>query len=116
MTVKITWQYHRKGWTTCKKAQEFLEPINHTITETIDASKTKIGLKEALVLAKKASTIIAAKGSKITTLDLKKDKPSDEDIAGLIMGPTGNLRAPTLLAGNTLYVGFNEEAYKKLCS
>jgi arsenate reductase-like glutaredoxin family protein len=73
-------------------------------------------LKEALALAKKASTIIAAKGSKITTLDLKKDKPSDEDIAALIMGPTGNLRAPTLLAGNTLYVGFNEEAYKKLCS
>ena len=73
-------------------------------------------MKEALALAKKASTIIAAKGSKITTLDLKKDKPSDEDIAALIMGPTGNLRAPTLLAGNTLYVGFNEEAYKKLCS
>jgi arsenate reductase-like glutaredoxin family protein len=73
-------------------------------------------LKEALVIAQKASTIIAAKGSKMTTLDLKKDKPSDEDIAALIMGPTGNLRAPTLLAGNTLYVGFNEEAYKKLCS
>jgi arsenate reductase-like glutaredoxin family protein len=73
-------------------------------------------LKEALALAQKASTIVAAKGSKITTLDLKKDKPTAEDIAALIMGPTGNLRAPTLLASNTLYVGFNEEAYKKFCS
>ena len=116
MTVKIAWQYHRKGLTTCKKAQEFLEPISHTISETIDASKTKIGLKEALVITQKASTIIAAKGSKITTLDLKKDKPSNEDIAALIMGPTGNLRAPTLLVGSTLYIGFNEEAYKKMGS
>jgi arsenate reductase-like glutaredoxin family protein len=73
-------------------------------------------LKEALALAQKASTIIAAKGSKITTLDLKKDKPSNEDIAALMMGPTGNLRAPTLLVGSTLYIGFNEEAYKKFCS
>lgn len=69
-----------------------------------------------MALAQKASMIIAAKGSKITTLDLKKDKPSDEDIAALIMGPTGNLRAPTLLVGSTLFIGFNEEAYKKLSS
>jgi arsenate reductase-like glutaredoxin family protein len=73
-------------------------------------------LKEALAIAQKASMIIAAKGNKITTLDLKKDKPSNEDIAALLMGPTGNLRAPTLLVGSTLYVGFNEEAYTKMCS
>jgi len=73
-------------------------------------------LKEALALAQKASTIIAAKGSKITALDLKKDKPSNEDIAAVMMGPTGNLRAPTLLVGSILYIGFNEEAYKKMGS
>ena len=73
-------------------------------------------MKEALALAQKASTIIAAKGSKITALDLKKDKPSNEDIAAVMMGPTGNLRAPTLLVGSTLYIGFNEEAYKKMGS
>lgn len=63
------------------------------ITETIDASKIKIGVKEALALSQKAKKIIAAKGSKVTILDLKKDKPSDDDIAALLMGPTGNLRA-----------------------
>lgn len=73
-------------------------------------------MKEALAIAQKASTIIAAKGNKTITLDLKKDKPSNEDIAALMMGPTGNLRAPTLLVGNTLYIGFNEEAYKKMGS
>jgi len=68
-------------------------------------------LKEALAISQKASMIIASKGNKIITLDLKKEKPSNEDIAALMMGPTGNLRAPTLLVGSTLYIGFNEEAY-----
>jgi hypothetical protein len=29
-----------------------------------------------------------------------------------MLGPTGNLRAPTLKVGKTLLVGFNEEAYE----
>jgi len=28
-----------------------------------------------------------------------------------VLGPTGNLRAPALVAGDTLLVGWNEEAY-----
>ena len=28
-----------------------------------------------------------------------------------MLGPTGNLRAPTVRAGATLVVGFNEDAY-----
>lgn len=28
-----------------------------------------------------------------------------------MLGPTGNLRAPTVRAGATLLVGFNEDAY-----
>jgi hypothetical protein len=28
-----------------------------------------------------------------------------------MLGPTGNLRAPTLRAGKTVIVGFNEELY-----
>jgi hypothetical protein len=31
-----------------------------------------------------------------------------------MLGPTGNLRAPTLRAGRTLVVGFDEEAYRKV--
>jgi arsenate reductase-like glutaredoxin family protein len=60
------------------------------------------------------TTIIAAKGKKIETLDLNKEKPEDDTIAGLLLGPTGNLRAPTLRKGKTLFVGFSEEAYRKL--
>ena len=31
-----------------------------------------------------------------------------------MLGPTGNLRAPTLVSGKTVLVGFNEASYAKL--
>ena len=30
------------------------------------------------------------------------------------LGPTGNLRAPTLVVGNTVLVGFNEDTYSEV--
>ena len=43
-----------------------------------------------------------------------KDRPDEETLSGLLLGPTGNLRAPTVRQGKTLYVGFSAEAYKGL--
>jgi hypothetical protein len=31
-----------------------------------------------------------------------------------MLGPTGNLRAPTLRVGRTLIVGFDEETYRRV--
>ena len=45
---------------------------------------------------------------------MKKDPPDDETLSAHLLGPTGNLRAPTVRNGNTLYVGFSEEAYRGL--
>ena len=47
-------------------------------------------------------------------MDLKKDSPTAEEIKKVLLGPTGNLRAPTLRKGKTLIVGFNEEMYDEL--
>jgi len=57
--------------------------------------------------------IYAAKGAKVVQLNLKKDQPSDEEIAQAIVGPSGNLRAPSLRVGKTLVVGFNPDMYSK---
>jgi arsenate reductase-like glutaredoxin family protein len=65
----------------------------------------------ALALVRKSSHLLVAKGKKVVELDLKKDKPSEEEILKLILGPTGNLRAPTLMVGKKLVVGFNDEMY-----
>jgi hypothetical protein len=74
---------------------------------------------DALRLARQASDIYAAKGKSakgksVVHIDLKKDKPSDETLVQVLLGPTGNLRAPTLRVGKTLIVGFDAEMYGKL--
>ena len=53
--------------------------------------------------------VVVAKGKNVVTFDLKKDPPDDDTLAAHLLGPTGNLRAPSVRRGSTLYVGFNEE-------
>jgi arsenate reductase-like glutaredoxin family protein len=65
-------------------------------------------------LAKTADKIIVAKGKKVVTFEMSRDRPPDDDtLAAHLLGPTGNLRAPTIRRGKTLLVGFNEEAYQQ---
>ncbi len=79
-----------------------------------DASKVRKGPEEALILAAKAQKLVAAKGKTIIRVDLGPKGATKEEMAALMMGPTGNLRAPTLLVGKTLIVGFNEEIYQEM--
>ena len=65
-------------------------------------------------LLKTVSEVYAAKGKKVAHFNLKKEKPSAADLKKVILGPTGNLRAPTLRVGKKLIVGFNEEIYEDL--
>lgn len=78
--------------------------------KTVNASK-KLGHADALAMVRKARRLIAAKGKKIATVDLAKEQPSDEVLAGLMLGPTGNLRAPTMRVGQTLLIGYNEDIF-----
>ena len=95
---------------TCKKAQGFLESHAISVKDLIDAGKEKQGRDEALTLAKSADKIVIAKGKNTVTFDMKKDKPDDDTLAAGLLGPTGNLRAPSMRVGKTLFVGFNKEA------
>jgi arsenate reductase-like glutaredoxin family protein len=67
-----------------------------------------------LALVKKVNEVYAAKGKKVVYFNLKKDKPADDELAKVLLGPTGNLRAPAIRKGKTLVVGFDEETYKKV--
>jgi arsenate reductase-like glutaredoxin family protein len=84
------------------------------VADVVDASKERRGRDEALALAKAADRVIVARGKKVVTFDMKKDPPDDDMLAAYLLGPTGNLRAPTLRKGKTLLVGFGEEAYREL--
>ena len=80
----------------------------------VDAKKTTLKEREALALVQEVDEIYAAKGKQVVHLDLKKAKPDKAALLGLLLGPTGNLRAPTLRKGRTLLVGFDEAAYARV--
>jgi arsenate reductase-like glutaredoxin family protein len=80
----------------------------------VDAKKTTLKEKEALALVQEVDEIYASKGKQLVHLDLKKTKPEKTALLGLLLGPTGNLRAPTLRKGRTLLVGFDEAAYARV--
>jgi arsenate reductase-like glutaredoxin family protein len=80
----------------------------------VNAKKQTLGADEAMELVKKVSQIFAAKGKKVVHLDLRKEKPDEETLKKHLLGPTDNLRAPTLRKGKTMIVGFNEETYKSI--
>ena len=57
---------------------------------------------------------MSARGKKVVEVDLKKTELSQDEILKLVLGPTGNLRAPTLLIGKQMVVGFNEGMYEEV--
>jgi len=99
---------------SCQKAQGFLEASQVDVSAATDAKKEKRGRDEALALARSVAKVVVGKGKKVVTFDMKNAPPDDDTLAAQLLGPTGNLKAPTLQIGNTLVVGFNEEAYRQL--
>jgi arsenate reductase-like glutaredoxin family protein len=83
------------------------------VRETVSASK-KLGRTEALAMTQQAQRLVAAKGKKVTVLDLTQEQPSEMVLAALLLGPTGNMRAPTLRVGQTLLIGYNEQAFAEV--
>lgn len=83
-----------------------------TVGTTVDAKKTKIPADEALRLAKSKRRVVVAKGKNVVVFDLTKSPPPDDAaLQAALLGPSGNLRAPTLVVGDTLLVGYNDAAY-----
>lgn len=54
--------------------------------------------------------MVVAKGKKVS--DFSPAKEAEAEVVDAMLGPTGNLRAPTLRKGKTVVVGFNEDAYE----
>ena len=74
------------------------------IADKTPASR-KLGRADAEALLANAERLYVAKGRKQTELPA-----SDQGAADLMLGPTGNLRAPVVRVGSTLIVGYHEEA------
>lgn len=79
--------------------------------EKVSASR-KLGRKDAAALLKSASRLLVAKGKK--TLEFEVGKRVTDEAVDAMLGPTGNLRAPTLRVGKTILVGYNDEMYSSV--
>ena len=51
------------------------------------------------------------KGPKVAVFDLTRSAPADAELLELLLGSTGNLRAPVVVRGSTVLVGFNAGVY-----
>ncbi len=80
----------------------------------MDAKKQTITGGQALGVLANVDTLYVVRGKRVVHVDLNKDKPDRATLLGLLLGPTGNLRAPTLRKGRTLLVGFDEATYRQV--
>jgi len=81
------------------------------MNEVVDARKVKIPADEAWAQLKNAATISVAKGKKILKFNTATD--NKDEILKRVMGPSGNLRAPTYRVGDTFVIGFNPDLYEE---
>jgi hypothetical protein len=96
---------------TCAKTQGFLAKHKVSVGQRTDAKKATIKGDAALRVLENVDTLYVAKGKRVVHVDLKRAKPARAELLELLLGPTGNLRAPTVRKGRTLIVGFDEGTY-----
>jgi hypothetical protein len=78
----------------------------------VDAKKNRLGPKDAMELLRDADELYAAKGARVVHVNRNREPWDPGSLKSLVLGPTGNLRAPTLRVGRTLVVGFDADTYR----
>lgn len=89
-----------------------MEARKIAVAERTPASR-KLHAEDASELLKDISSLIVMKGKKVSEFNTKT--ALTEDAVAAMLGPTGNLRAPTIRIGKTLLVGFNEDIFAREC-
>jgi len=79
------------------------------VEQVVPASR-KLGRAEAKALIESASRVVVAKGRKVS--EFPGGKATAEAVEALL-GPTGNLRAPTVRVGRTILVGFDPATFEE---
>ena len=94
---------------SCKRSDEFIGDHEVGVKETIDAKKTRFGAGDLDEVLGKATKLFAARGKKVVEFSL--GDADREALEKIVIGPSGNLRAPTARVGRTFLVGYNEEMW-----
>jgi len=73
----------------------------------------KIHREEALAHAREAQRVWVSKGKKLLKFDLAEGA-TDDELAKVILGRSGTLRAPAFRVGEVFVVGFHAEGYAEI--
>ena len=111
--IAIDWYYHRNGCTACRKAQQFLAGYELLVRKQVDARRTRIGPSTLSTVVEGASTVLVSNGRKVARYDLKASGRGPSEMYARMVGPTGNLRAPTLRRGGLVVVGYHADSMKE---
>ena len=74
-------------------------------------ASAKLQASDARDMLKSVNKLIAMKGKKVAEFDVRSRV--GKDAVDAMLGPTGNMRAPTVKVGKSLLVGFNEEVFQQ---
>lgn len=77
----------------------------------MNAKRAPIAGDAALRVLRDVDELYVTKGKKVIRVDLRGARPPRAELLALLLGPSGNLRAPTIRRGRTLIVGFDEPTY-----
>jgi len=94
------------------KAREVLGSGKHTVVEEEDAKKTRYDVDAVWELMKRHEKVIIAKAK--SWIDLAPVEENKQVLLKEAMGRSGNLRAPSVVVGKHLVVGFNEAMYREI--
>lgn len=82
------------------------------VAEVEDARKNVIKADGAWEIIAGAENLFVGRGKKVQSFT--PDSEKKDEILKVCLGRTGNLRAPSLRVGKSIYIGFNEEMYREL--
>lgn len=71
-------------------------------------------MSDVVGLLGRINSISTANRSKIARLEWTGPAPGPDEVAGFTIGPSGFLRAPTVIVGKRMLVGFSDELYGEL--
>lgn len=112
--LAIEWYWQRAGCTACAKAKEFLSGYDLDVRQTLDARRTRIGPSGVAAVVENAKTVLVSDGRTVRRYDLEKKPQERGDMLARMVGPTGNLRAPTIRRNGLVVVGFHRDSMAEL--
>ena len=91
-----------------------MESLGLATREVADAKKVPMPASLALTLARKYDYVVSGRGAKWNKT--KASEFTDEELKKILLGRSGNLKAPTIRVGKHLLVGWCEAAWLAILS